>query len=157
MSGITRYENRAKNMHDLDPDMDGKLEVGTTSDRPVYGVNCNTRFGIWIWFKAGLKLLWIYPFSMVLFLLTIRYVIYPIVTTAPVALLRNNPKVLTEKEAGGELNALINNTVVNARDIGGSVLDSAQDRQIKVNTENSDRRPELTPKARVTFIGDSEN
>lgn len=82
------------------------------------------------------------------------YVIRPIIFTAPVALLRNNPKVLTEKEAGGELNALVNNTVVGVRNFTGTALDATQEAQIKANTQNSDRRPaeNLVPKARVTFV-----
>ncbi len=154
MAGIVRYENQARNMRDIDLDGDGKLEVGNTSDRPVYGIDCNRRSSIWIWFKSGLKLAWFYPISFALFCLTMWYVIRPIVITTPVALLRNNPKILTEKEAGGELNALVNNTVVGVRGFTGTSLEAVQESQIKANTENSDRRPaeSLIPKARVVFV-----
>jgi hypothetical protein len=154
MSNLTRYENRARNTHDIDPDHDGKIDGFKTSDRTRYNIDCNSRWSIWIWFKSGLKLAWFYPFSFALFCLTMWYVIRPIVFTAPVALLRNNPKVLTEKEAGGEFNALVNNTVVGVRGFTGTALDATQEAQIKANTQNSDRRPaeNLVPKARVEFV-----
>lgn len=82
------------------------------------------------------------------------FVVRPIVFTAPVALLRNNPKQLTTAEAGGELNALTNNVVVGVRGFTGTALEATQEAQIKANTENSDRRPaeNLMPKAKVTFV-----
>lgn len=153
-SQITRYENPARNMHNLDPDMDGKLEVGTTSDRPVYGVNCNRRNAIITWYQAGFKLAWYYPFSFGLAFLIVWFIFRPIVFTAPVALFRNNPKVLTEKEAGGELNAATNNFIVGVRGFAGTSLEAVQESQIKSNTQNSDRRPmeNLVPKAKVVFV-----
>lgn len=154
MSGIVRYENHAKNMRELDPDGDNILEVGTTSDRPVYAVNCNRRSSIITWYKSGFKLAWYYPWSFGLAFLIVWFILRPMIFTAPVALLRNNPKILTEKEAGGELNAWTNNAVVNLRGFAGASLEAVQDRQIKTNTENSDRRPaeNLIPKAKVTFV-----
>lgn len=148
------YENRVRNMRDIDRDGDGKIEGFKTSDRPRYSVDCNTRFSIWIWFKSGLSLAWYYPVSFVIFCLCMWFVARPVIFTAPVALLRNNPKILTEKEAGGELNALTNNVVVGVRSFAGTALESAQESQIKANTQNSDRRPaeNLIPKAKVVFV-----
>ena len=33
MSNLTRYENRARNTHDIDPDHDGKIDGFNTGDR----------------------------------------------------------------------------------------------------------------------------
>ena len=154
MSNLTRYENRTRNTHDIDPDHDGKIDGFKTSDRPRYNLDCNSRWSIWIWFKSGLKLAWFYPFSFALFCVVVWYIFRPLIFVTPVAAFRNNPKVLTEKEAGGEFNALINNTVVGVRGFAGTSLEAVQERQIKANTENSDRRPaeNLIPKAKVVFV-----
>jgi hypothetical protein len=152
MSNLTRYENRARNTHDIDPDHDGKIDGFNTGDRPVYAVNCNTRSGIWVWFKSGFKLLWFYPFSFSLFCIVVWFIFRPLVFVTPVAAFRNNPKILTEKEAGGEFNALINNTVVGVRGFAGASLEAVQERQIKANTENAERRPDLVTKAKVVFV-----
>lgn len=151
---ITRYENPARNMRDIDPDRDGQIDGFPTSDRPRYSIDCNTRWSIWIWFKSGFKLVWFYPISFTMFCLFMWFVVRPIVFTAPVALLRNNPKQLTTAEAGGELNALTNNLVVGVRSFTGTALEATQEAQIKANTENSDRRPaqNLIPRAKVTFV-----
>jgi hypothetical protein len=153
-SQMIRHEGiRPTGMRDLDTDRDGVLDIGTSSDRPVYAIDTNTRFSIWILFKATLKVAWLYPFSFTLFCLVIRFVIYPIVVTTPVALLRNNPTTLTDKQAGGELNALVNNTVVGARGLTGSTFDAVQNRQVKENESASDRTTgsDLMPKAKVVF------
>ena len=151
---LTRYENRAKNMHDLDPDGDDILEVGTSSDRPVYGINTKKRSAILTWYKAGFKLAWYYPVSFGCVFLFFWFVLRPMVLTAPVALFRSNPKILTEREAGGELAAWTNNTLVNLRGVTGTALEATQEAQIKQNTANSDRRPaeNLVPKAKVVFV-----
>lgn len=153
-SQITRYENPVRNTREIDVDSDGVIDGFKSSDRPRYSVDCNRRASIWTWYKAGFKLLWFYPFSFAAIALFGWYVVRPIAFTAPVALLRNNPKVLTEKEAGGELNAATNNIVVGIRSFTGSTLESVQESQIKANEQNSDRRPadSLMPKTRVVFV-----
>lgn len=154
MSNLTRYENQARNTRDIDRDGDGQIDGFNSRDRPVYAIDCNTRSSIWVWFKSGFKLAWFYPISFTIFCLCMWFVVRPIVFTAPVALLRNNPKQLTTAEAGGELNALTNNVVVGVRGFTGTALEATQEAQIKANTENSDRRPaaNLVPKAEVRFI-----
>ncbi len=154
MSGLTRYENRAKNMHEIDPDRDGRIEVGNTSDRPVYAIDCSRRGAIWTWYKAGFRLAWYFPFAFIGCALFFNYVIRPIALTAPVALIRNNPRPLTETEAGGELNAATNNLVVGFRAFAGSGLESAQESQARLNAQKSNERPaeNLFPKARVEFV-----
>ena len=154
MSGMTRYENQVRNTRDVDIDGDGQIDGFNSRDRPRYAIDCNTRSSIWVWFKSGFKLAWFYPISFTMFCLCMWFVVRPIVFTAPVALLRNNPKQLTTAEAGGELNALTNNVVVGVRGFTGTALEATQEAQIKANTENSDRRPaaNLVPKAEVRFI-----
>jgi hypothetical protein len=154
MSNLTRYENRTKNMHDIDRDGDGQIEVGNTSARPVYAIDCNRRGAIWIWYKAGFKLAWFYPFAFIACFLFFNYVVRPIALTAPVALIRNNPRPLTETEAGGELNAATNNLIVGFRSVAGSGLESAQESQAKINAQKTNTRPmeNLVPKAKVVFV-----
>lgn len=154
MSGIVRYENQARNMRDIDRDGDGVLDVGNSGDRPVYAIDCNRRGAILVWYKAGFKLLWFFPVAFISSWLFFLYVIRPIALTAPVALIRNNPRPLTEVEAGGELNAATNNLVVGARSFLGSASEAGQEAQAKLNAQKSNTRPaeNLIPKARVTFI-----
>jgi len=154
MSAMVRYENRARNMRDLDPDGDGELEVGTTSDRPRYVIDCNTRRAIWVWYKAGFKLLWFFPFAFIGTALFFNYVIRPIAFTAPIALIRNNPRPLTETEAGGELNAATNNLIVGFRSFAGTSLEAVQESQSKFNVQKSNTRhaENLIPKAKVVFV-----
>jgi len=154
MSNFIRYENRARDTHDIDRDGDGQIDGFNSRDRPVYAIDCSRRSAIWIWFKSGFKLAWFYPISFTMFCLCMWFVVRPIVFTVPVALLRNNPKRLTTTEAGGELNALTNNVVVGVRDFTGTALEATQEAEIKANTENSNTRPaeNLIPKAKVTFV-----
>lgn len=140
-------------MRDLDLDGDGIIDVGTGSKNPVYGIDMGSRSSVITWYKAGFELACRYPFVFIGIGLFIRFVIVPIAFTAPVALLRNNPTTLTNKQAGGELEAMTNNIVVNSREIIGSTLDKTQDRQIKENEDKSNRKTGegLIPKAKVAF------
>lgn len=148
------YENRARNMRDIDRDGDGKIEGFKTSDRPRYVIDCSSRGAIWVWYKAGFKLLWFFPFAFVGSALFFNYVVRPIAFTAPVALIRNNPRSLTEIEAGGELNAATNNVIVGFRAFTGTSLEAGQEAQAKLNAQKSNTRPaeNLIPKAKVVFV-----
>jgi hypothetical protein len=154
MSNLTRYENQARNTRDIDRDGDGQIDGFNSRDRPVYAIDCSRRGAIWVWYKAGFKLLWFFPFAFLGAGLFFNYVIRPIVLTAPVALIRNNPRPLTETEAGGELNAATNNLVVGFRAFAGSGLESAQESQARLNAQKSNERPaeNLIPRAEVRFI-----
>jgi hypothetical protein len=154
MSNLTRYENQARNTRDIDRDGDGQIDGFNSRDRPVYAIDCSRRGAIWVWYKAGFKLMWFFPFAFIGAGLFLNYVIRPIVFTAPVALIRNNPRALTETEAGGELNAATNNLVVGFRAFAGNGFESAQETQAKLNAQKSNTRPaeNLIPKAKVTFV-----
>ena len=154
-SQMIRHEgNRTTGMRDLDLDGDGVIDVGTGSKNPIYAIDMGSRSSVITWYKAGFKLLWRYPFVFIGIGLFIRFVIVPIAFVAPVALLRNNPTTLTNKQAGGELEAMTNNLVVNTREIVGSTLDNTQKRQVKENEAKSDRATgsDLLPKAKVVFV-----
>lgn len=154
MSNLTRYENQARNTRDIDRDGDGQIDGFNSRHRPVYAIDCSRRGAIWTWYKAGFRLAWYFPFAFLGCYLFFNYVIRPIVFTAPVALIRNNPRPLTEIEAGGELNAATNNLVVGARSFLGTASESAQESQAKLNAQKSNTRPaeNLVPKATVQFV-----
>jgi len=154
-SKMIRHEGtRTTGMRDLDLDGDGAIDVGTGSKNPIYGIDMGSRSSVITWYKAGGKLAWRYPITFLAVGLFIRFVMIPIIFTAPVAAFRNTPTILTNKQAGGELEALTNNLVVNTRGIVGSTLDNTQNRQVKENEAKSDRKTgsDLFSNTKVTFV-----
>jgi len=155
MSQMSRHTGTpVTGMRDLDLDGDGVIDVGTGSKNPIYGIDMGSRSSVITWYKAGGKLAWRYPLTFIGIGLFIRFVMIPIIFTAPVAAFRNTPTILTNKQAGGELEALTNNLIVNTRGIVGSTLDNTQNRQVRENESKSDRKTgsDLFPKAEVRFI-----
>lgn len=156
MSKIVRYENQARNTRDIDRDDDGRVDGFNTSRPPVYALDLSKPSSVLTWGRATVAMFWWQFWAFSAFCLFGWFVLRPMALTAPVALFRSNPKILTEREAGGELAAWTNNTLVNLRGFTGTALEATQEAQIKANTENSDRRPaeSLIPKAKVTFVDD---
>ena len=154
MSGMTRYENQVRNTRDVDIDGDGKVDGLPTGRAPIYALDLSKPSSVLTWGRATVAMFWWQFWAFSAFCLFGWFVLRPMALTAPVALFRSNPKILTEGEAGGELAAWTNNTLVNLRGFTGTALEATQEAQIKANTKNSDRRPaeNLIPKAKVQFV-----
>ena len=151
MDQIIRYANPVQGTRDRDGDniVDGK----NSSNAPIYEIDCSKATSVFGYGRLTLSLLKWQFFAFVCFCLFMYYVVRPILTTAPIALFTNKPVVLTEKEAGGELNAASNNLTVGFRTFLGGAAEGVQSSQIKSNAGKGDRRPgeNFVPKATVVF------
>lgn len=151
MTRIIRYENQVQGTRDRDGDhiADG----GNSSDAPTYEISVARKSAVIGWGQLTLSLLRWQPIAFICFILFLGYVVKPIVFTVPVALFTNKPVVLTEKEAGGELNAAANNFTVGVRTFIGSAAEGVQTQQVKANAGKGDSRPaeDFVPKATVVF------
>jgi hypothetical protein len=153
-SNLSRYENQVRNTRDVDIDGDGKVDGLPTGRAPIYALDLSKPSSVLTWGRATVAMFWWQFWAFSAFCLFGWFVLRPMALTAPVALFRNNPKILTEREAGSEIGAWTNNTLVGLRGLAGTTLEATQEAQIKQNSANGDRRPaeNLVPKAKVQFV-----
>ena len=151
MTQIIRYANPVQGTRDVDGDniVDGRK----SSSAPIYEIDLSKATSVFGYGRLTLSMLRWQFFAFVCFCLFIYYVVRPVLTTAPIALFTNKPVILTEKEAGGELNAASNNLTVGFRTFLGSAAEGVQSSQVKANVGKGDRRPaeNFLPKATVVF------
>jgi hypothetical protein len=155
MSNLTRYENRARNTHDIgDIDGDHIVDGRKSSGAPIYQLDLSKPTAVIGYFQLTLSMLRWLPIWFIGGWLFVQYVIVPIVLTAPLALFTNKPQVLTKTEAGGNLEANVNNLTIGFRSVFGSVTEGVQANQIKTNTGKANEKPSenLFPKTTVRFI-----
>ena len=151
MTKIIRYDNPVQGTRDIDGD--NIVDGGLSSRAPTYNIDCNNKSAVVGYGRLTLSLIRWQFVAFTCLALFIWFVLRPIVFTVPVAFFTNKPRVLTEKEAGGELNAASNNFTVGVRTLLGSAAEGIQEQQVKSNVGNGDRRPaeNFLPKATVVF------
>ena len=157
MSNLARYENQARNTHNVgDIDGDHIVDGRKSSGAPIYQLDLSKPTAVIGYFQLTLSMLRWLPLWFIGAWLFVQYVIIPIALTAPVALFTNKPVTLTKTEAGGSLEANTNNITIGFRSILGTVSESVQTNQIKTNTMAADQKPSenLIPKAKVQFVDD---